>query len=64
MRFQHTLKGHMHWVRCAQFSPDGRMVASGGDDKTVKLWDAHNAKCVGTFYEHTGCVMPLFCTFW
>ncbi len=27
---------------------------SGGDDKTVRLWDTNQRACIRTFYDHTG----------
>ena len=53
-KFQFTLSGHSNWVRSAKFSPDGRLIVSCSDDKTVRVWDRQSKQCVQTFYEHGG----------
>ncbi|RYP82099.1 hypothetical protein DL770_005663 [Monosporascus sp. CRB-9-2] len=51
-----TLAGHGNWVNSVAFSPDGSRVASGSDDKTVKVWDAATGACLSTLAGHDGSV--------
>ena len=38
------------------FSSDGRYVASGSLDKTVKIWEIQTNKCLSTLQGHTSMV--------
>lgn len=38
------------------WSPDGRRVATGSADNTVRIWDATNGQCVAGLEGHTGWV--------
>ncbi len=51
------LEGHTGEVNCASFSPDGRRVVSGSDDRTLRLWDTETDTQVGDPFEgHTSSV--------
>lgn len=48
-----TLSGHASWVLCVSFSEDGKHFASSSSDRSVKVWDTAERKCLNTFNEHT-----------
>jgi WD40 repeat protein len=46
-----SLTGHTNTVRSVAFSPDGRLLASGSDDRTIKLWEVATGREVRTLKD-------------
>jgi WD40 repeat protein/tRNA A-37 threonylcarbamoyl transferase component Bud32 len=45
-----TLAGHAHMVPCVVFGPDGRYIASGSLDKTIKIWNGETGTEIKTLH--------------
>ena len=45
-------EAHAKWIRAVSASPDGKLVASVGDDMACKLWDAATGKLVHQMRGH------------
>ncbi|KAK4164711.1 hypothetical protein QBC43DRAFT_317354 [Cladorrhinum sp. PSN259] len=50
---QQTLEGHTGMIVSIAFSPDGKMIASGSWDKTVRLWNTATGVCDYILEGHT-----------
>ena len=65
----HVLRGHTSWIFSVAFSSDseavatlgasGQTLASGSDDRTVRLWDISTGQCLNTFQGHTRVVFSV-----
>eukprot|EP01001_Neometanema_parovale_P006925 NODE_3259_length_1250_cov_153.883762_g3094_i0.p1 GENE.NODE_3259_length_1250_cov_153.883762_g3094_i0~~NODE_3259_length_1250_cov_153.883762_g3094_i0.p1 ORF type:complete len:355 (-),score=42.72 NODE_3259_length_1250_cov_153.883762_g3094_i0:130-1194(-) len=59
-----TLSGHGHSVTCCDWHPSSALVASGSNDKYVKLWDprardGRPSHCVGSTMFHRNTVLKV-----
>ena len=46
--------GHTEPIKSVAFSPDSKLLASGSEDNTVRLWDVKTGQLLRTLEEHTG----------
>jgi WD40 repeat protein len=51
-----VLSGHKDSVLSAVFSPDGRRIATGSADQSVRVWDAVTGKLLTEITDHDGAV--------
>lgn len=58
----YTLTGHSGInarVNSVAISPDGSTLASGSDDKTIKLWDLRSGQAIATLHGHSQAVQSV-----
>ncbi len=56
-----NLKGHTNAVSSICISPDGKILASGSNDQTIKLWsiESESGKEISTLKGHTNRVISV-----
>jgi len=58
VQHQLSLEGHQDLVHCLTVLGDGR-IASGSDDRTIKIWVPGTARCMATLRGHTSGIRSL-----
>ncbi len=53
------LEGHTDEIYAVAYSPDGRRVASGGRDRTIRVWDPRTGREVLALRGHTNSIYAL-----
>lgn len=51
--------GHQFDINISKLHPNGRWLATGSADNTIKLWDIYENRLVRTFVGHTGTITSL-----
>lgn len=55
----YTLAGHVWAVLAVAFSPTLPILATTGDDKTIKLWDTNTGQVIHTLVGHSWSVVAV-----
>ncbi len=56
MRLRCICRGHTGTIGRMAWSPCGRFIASPSEDKTIRIWDANDGRCLAVLKGHGGTV--------
>ena len=62
IHLERTLEGHSGPVSAVAVTPDGARIVSGGNDRTVRVWDLATGRLERTLTGHTDSVRAVTVT--
>ncbi|KAL1917256.1 uncharacterized protein VTP21DRAFT_4912 [Calcarisporiella thermophila] len=58
-RCHQTLKGHTGPVHAVKYNTNGEYCLTGGQDRTIRLWNPNTASCIKTYSGHGNWVLGI-----
>jgi WD40 repeat protein len=59
-RVKFSIDAHKHWIRCITYSPNGTMIATCSNDRTISVWNADDgSRLVGPLNCDAGAVLSV-----
>src|SRR5215213_5747769 len=58
-KLRRTFKSHAGWIGRIAWSPDGRLLASGSDDRTICIWNLAEGALVKMLKGHSDTVFSV-----
>lgn len=58
-KLKQTLTGHSLRISAVAISPDGKTIASGSEDSTIRLWNLETGQLLETLAGHSGTILYL-----
>jgi len=55
----HLLRGHKNQADCVEFSPDGRLLATGSHDRTIRIWSVATGQVKHVIAAHRDAIDSL-----
>lgn len=51
------MKGHNRIITTSSLNYDGKLIISGSEDRTIKVWDSKSGKCLSSLIGHENVIM-------
>jgi WD40 repeat protein len=58
-KLRHRLLGHRQRIHYIAWSPNGKLIASGGEDDIIRLWNTQTGKPLEPLVGHSGAIYSL-----